>query len=152
MTPAAGVDIQSPNSAELARRLQRWGQSLEDPRPAFDRVVRRLNQSEEQVFATDGNAIGHAWPAAVEPDRKINSQLLVATGALRASLVGQTGESIRMTGSTELRFGTTVPYAHFHEYGAPGHSLPARPMIGMTDQVRQAIANEIHSYSAEAIQ
>ena len=144
----AGVVIEAPGAAQLARRLQRWGTAIEDARPAFEQMRTYLNRGEAQVFDSQGSALGHSWPKAAEPERKTDPRLLVATGALRASLAAQTSESTFLATPTELRFGTRVPYAHFHETGIPGR-LPARPMIGMPSQIARELVNIMHRYSVE---
>lgn len=144
----AGVVIEAPGAEMLSRRLQRWGTAIEDARPAFEEILGYLNKGEEQIFGSQGAAFGHSWPQAADPARKSDPALLVATGALRASLAGQTGDSERYVTPTELRFGTRVPYGHFHEYGIPGR-LPARKFMGMPDALQREIVNVMHRLSVQ---
>lgn len=140
----AGVVIEAPGAAMLSRRLQRWGTAIEDAKPAFEMMLRYLNRGEAQVFDSQGAALGHGWPAAAEGS---DGRLLVASGALRASLASQTGDSERIATATELRFGTRVPYGHFHQTGTS--RMPARPFIGMPEAVRTELVNIMHRYSVE---
>lgn len=151
MSPASssGVAFTSPDAKALAQRLTRWGVAIEDNRPAFERMIPRLRQGEAQIFNSQGAAIGHPWPKAAEPDRKLNPALLVATGALRRSLEGKTSESVQHATATELQFSTLVPYAGFHQHGTS--RVPARPMIGMTDEVRRAMAHAVQEASQAAL-
>jgi phage gpG-like protein len=142
----AGVVIEAPGAAQLARRLQRWGTAIEDARPAFEEILPMLNKGEAAVFDSSGAAIGERWPAAAQPERKTDSHLLVATGELRRSLAAMTSDSVRLVTPTELRFSTRVPYAHLHERGVPGR-LPARPFMGIPDAVSRDVVNAMHRLS-----
>lgn len=144
---AAFVSIQAPDAELISRRLRRYAQGIEDARPAFELMVRVLRQSEQAVFDTKGGAIGRAWPAAAEPERKQDSRLLVATGALMRSLAGQTGDSNVQITPHRLNYGTTVPYAHFHEYGTS--RMPTRPFIGLSQSAARDLVNIMHDYSVQ---
>jgi len=124
------VESFTSNASQLSQQLQRYATAVGDPRPALERLRRMLAQGEQQVFSTQGASIGVHWAAPVEADRKSDPALLVATGALRASL---TGEGSGETSELQMRFGTDVPYAHFHQYGTS--RMPARPFMGMPTNV-----------------
>lgn len=143
----AGIEIEAPGADQLARRLQRWGTAIEDARPAFERMRSVLTGGEAQVFDSQGVALGKQWPQAAATGHKTDDRLLVATGALRASLAAQTSDSEWFTSPTEMRFGTTVPYAHFHETGTS--RMPARPMVGMPPAIAREIVNIMHRFSVE---
>jgi phage gpG-like protein len=143
---AAFVSIQAPDAELVSRRLRRYAQGIEDARPAFELMVRVMRQSEQAVFDTEGGAIGRHWPAAAEPDRKQDSRLLVATGALMRSLTGQTGDSNVQITAKRLTYGTTVPYGRFHEYGG---RVPARPFIGLSQTAARDLINVMHDYSVK---
>jgi phage gpG-like protein len=143
----AGVVIEAPGAATLARRLQRWGTAIEDARPAFEQMFTYLNKGEGEIFDSQGSAFGHRWPQAADPERKSDPRLLVATGALRASLATQTGESERVATATEMRFGTRVPYGRFHETGTK--RMPARPFIGMPEAISRELVNIMHRLSVQ---
>lgn len=143
----AGVVIEAPGAAQLARRLQRWGTAIEDARPAFEKMLPYLNRGEAEVFDSSGAAIGHRWPAAAQPERKTDPRMLVATGQLSRSLEAQTGESVRTTTATELRFGTRVPYGRFHETGTS--RMPARPFMQMPDAINRDLVNIMHQLSVD---
>ena len=133
----------APNSSRAG--FQRWGTAIEDARPAFEQMLTYLNQGEGQIFDSQGAAFGHRWPQAADPERKADPRMLVATGALRASLASQTGESERYISPTELRFGTRAPYGRFHEYGTS--RMPARPFIGMPQAISREVVNIMHRLS-----
>lgn len=131
------VAISAPGAETLAARLERFAMSVEDARPAFEEMHTYLERGEAQTFDSQGGALGAHWPPAADPQSKTDPRLLVATGALRASLASQTGESERVATSTEMRFGTRVPYGRFHEYGTS--RMPARPFLGVPDAMTREL-------------
>ena len=145
MSPQVGPAMTAPEAAVISRRMTRWADGLENPRPIFEAMIPRLRESEGQIFDSNGVAFGHPWAGAVAPERKTNPRLLEATGRLRRSLEGRTSESVQHATATELHYSTTVPYAHFHESGTS--RMVARPFIGMTDEVRNALDNVVRDYS-----
>ena len=143
-----GVDVSVPEAAAFSARMTHWGEALANPRPAFEQMSRKLNESQAQIFDTNGAALGHPWAQAAEPERKTTSQLLVATGALRRSLTGRTSDSVDVATSTEFRFSTRVPYAPFHQFGTS--KMPARPFIGVTANMREQVTEAVRTYSEQS--
>lgn len=141
----AFVAISAPNAELISRRLRRYADAIEDARPAFELMKRALQRSEAEVFDTAGAAIAARWPGAVEPERKTDSRLLMATGALRNSLAQQTASTELEITPTRLTYGTRVPYGRFHEYGTS--RMPARPFIGLSDNAARQLINIMHDYS-----
>jgi phage gpG-like protein len=124
------------NAPEIAARLNRMAATLQDPTPVLERARRLIAAQEEKVWQSDGAALGEHWAQAAEPERKIDSRLLVATGALRGSVTSEA--SIQIYG-TELRAGTDVPYGIFHQYGTS--KMPARQFLGIApDLARRLVA------------
>lgn len=81
--------------------------------------------------------------------RTARSRILVDTGRLKASLVSMAGrgDAIRITDARRLRivWGTRVPYARYHQYGAP--RIPARPFLPLSraarTRLRQLLQQEV---------
>ena len=130
------------NASQLAQQLQRYATRVGDPRPALERMRAMLARGEQEVWSTQGAAIGFHWAPRAEGG---GEQLLVATGALRASL---TGEGSGETTELELRFGTDVPYARFHQYGTS--KMPARPFMGIPPDVDHGVPDLLAQMLAEA--
>jgi len=139
------VESFTSNAPQLAAQLQRYAAHVGDPQPALERMRALLARGEQEVFGTQGAAIGFHWAAPAEPDRKADPQLLVATGALRASLTGADAGEV---GAVELRFGTDVPYARFHQYGTS--KMPARQLLGMPPDVEHGVTGLLAQLLAEA--
>jgi phage gpG-like protein len=134
------------NASHLAAQLERLAGRVGDPRPALERMRAMLSAGEEQVWGGEGAAIGFRWEPAVEPDRKSDPALLVATGALRASLT-EGGGGAPAT-EVELRFGTEVPYARFHQYGT--RKMHPRPFLGIPADVDAGLSRLLGEMIEEA--
>lgn len=132
--------------AELPDVYQALTDSLHDVdfQEAFQRkVFPAIERAEEAMFASETDSSGTAWPplAASTIARKGHDIILVETGALRASLVGETGDSIRDAGADFASFGTSDPKAAFHQDGTS--RMPARPPVGVSEETVDIIAGII---------
>ena len=56
---------------------------------------------------------------------------------MRASLVGRTPETVERVGTQSFVFGSTIPYASYHQRGSPETRLPARPILRGIGTVKQ---------------
>jgi phage gpG-like protein len=134
------------NAPELAAQLHRFAARVDDPRPALERMRAMLAAGEEEVWGTRGSAIGFYWAPPAEPERKTNSAQLVETGALRNSL---TNPSAGLSPSeVELRFGTDIPYAHFHQFGT--RKMPRRSFLGIPPEIDQGVTDVLAAMIEEA--
>lgn len=125
------------NASHVTDQLNRLANAVGNPAPALEYARTALARGEEEVWATEGGAIGEHWPAAADPASKINSMLLVASGALRNSLTGASGEVTE----TALVFGTSIPYARFHQYGTS--KMPARRFLGVPPNQARRISDRL---------
>lgn len=99
---------------------------------------------------TDPN--GTPWEplAASTVARKGHSTILVDTNALRTSLTEINGpNNFFRTDKRGALFGTTVDYAFWHMRGTS--KMPARPMVGMNDEVIQQGADKVADASVEVL-
>ena len=140
------ASIRSPNAAEVAAHLRALADRLENPAPALERLRVLFSAQEAQVWETEGAPFGTHWPAAAESTRS-DGALLVATGRLRASLVEP--DAGNLESATELRLGTDVPYAHFHQYGT--RNMPARQITGLSLELAAAATDLYEQALAETL-
>ncbi len=107
------------------------------------KVFPAIERAEAGYFASETDSSGNPW-APLAPStvaRKGHDIILVETGAMRASLVGQTGDSIRDAGADFATFGTSDEKAAFHQEGT--RNMPARPPVGASDELLDEIAGII---------
>jgi hypothetical protein len=121
------AEVIRTNAPEVAAHLHGLAGKLGDVAEPLERARDLLAAQETEVFASSGSALGVSWPSAAEPHRKVDPVLLVATGALRASLSDTSAGEVAFD---RLRFGTTVPYAAYHQFGTS--RMPARPILGIS--------------------
>jgi len=140
---------------QLDRALSRFGEHLGDLSPFFEEVANLLTDIVEAQFSEQGGRTGQwqslspqyaKWKARIFPGQPI----LVATGRMRESLIGRTGDSIREISSNEMRWGSSVrtgrgaPYPVFHQRG--GDTLPQRKIIDLTEEDREAIMKMLQRF------
>jgi phage gpG-like protein len=147
-----GFDIEAHGDETAARVLKGLGKRGADPRPVFQTISEELQFAEGAWFASHGRG---AWPPLA--DRTLSYKAsqgqpaapLIATGALIRSLTVKRGSASRRTITPkQLRFGTRVPYAVFHQKARTGHSrLPARPpLVPVDTQTRRKMVKDVQGF------
>ncbi len=108
-----------------------------------DRIFPAMEHAHQGYFNSETDASGQAWAplAASTIAKKGHSLILWETGKLENSLTSQTGDAIREAGTSEAAFGTSVPYATFHEEGTS--KMPARPPVGVSEDLLETITGMI---------
>ena len=122
------------NANEFVGKLNEMGDRVADPRGLLEHCREIIRRQEEDVWGTEGAVLAGVWNAIVEPERKTNSEMLVASGKLKESMTGPTAGSIR--GMT-LRFHPKPYYGFFHQFGTA--TMDARPYSGITDDTYREI-------------
>ena len=84
---------------------------------------------------------GSAWAGLKQPrkgQKGRSDQVLVDTGQLRNSITKQ------ILGSSVLMIGSNAGYAAWHQFGT--RHIPARPFLGVSDDLIQSAQELIHAY------
>lgn len=121
----------------------------------FSRVFRKaiydLEQDVRGFFASEATPDGVPWkplaPSTVQ--RKGHSRILIDTTKMHRSLtsggMSSDGESVREIieeGSNKgFSFGTSIPYAHYHQDGTG--RIPQREFLGFTEERLEQIENDV---------
>lgn len=109
----------------------------------FRLIAKELERFEQGLFESEHAPDGTPWaplrPATIA--RKGHDLILHDTGRLGASLMQETGDSIRAVDPHYLTFGTSTEYAGFLQDGTS--RMPARPMVGLNEEVIDLIADYI---------
>lgn len=143
--PASDVKISAPEANALAAQLHQLAGRVGRPRPLLERMRTVIAQGEAKAFESSGTSIGESWPPAVEPDRKLTSRLLVATGRLRSSLTTHGGDAEQTIRGTALYYGTNVPYAGYLQHGTG--RMAARPFLGVSRDTARALMVLVDEYT-----
>jgi phage gpG-like protein len=142
--------VEQKGAYEAAAHLHRLGARGADIRPTQERVRGVYLQSTERRFRSRGDG---TWPPLQDSSRErkaragVDPRPLRWTQALFESLTLQSGpDQINQADPTEMRFGTDVPYARFHDRGA---GVPRRKLIELRPAEQKQIAGIVEKYVAK---
>jgi len=136
--------------------LDRWREAIEHPEPALRKVVQELEKAADIGFSSGRRPLGNAWvrlsPAYAAYKRVVRPGRPVLTfdGDLHASLGSARGDgAIRSIKGNTMRYGTTIPYAVYHNKGTA--HMPARPVLPANGNRMQGIvAKAMHEHIIES--
>ncbi len=146
---------QTLSLADLPAYLAARAQALSniDLTPPLKVANLLLISATKQNFVNQSDPDGVPWTPLKKPRgrprdkrksrRKGSDQILRDTGVLMASVSGGAG-SINDVTSKSLRYGTSVSYAGYQNFGT--RTIPARRFLGLTPQLRQRINDAIRRY------
>lgn len=120
--------------------------------PVMHAAIQLIADGEKAAFNAGHGPNGEEWAPNAESTkrRKGHGIVLFETGALEKSLVEVDGPgNINDAGSRELIFGTNVSYSLFNEFGTS--RIPARPHVGISDQLIDALTEEIADYTVSQL-
>lgn len=144
--------IEVRGQRKAAIDLRQLGERSSDIRRVSEKVRSIYRKSNERRFDTSGSG---TWPplAADTKERKARAGLdprpMRATGALYRSLTSpRASDQVDRRDPTEFRFGTTLPYARFHDLGTGGEKK--RELIELTPAEQHQIRKIVSAYIARA--
>lgn len=133
------------------RTLTRWAERAGQSEVALKAVSDFLEESERELFATQGASGGEPWQPLAEatldsPDRRGGSgDILRVTDALYDSLTESSDpNAIREIGPGFLRFGTRLAYAEALRRG--DDKMPARNPMVITRKMRYTIVKLLQGW------
>ena len=122
---------------QLARSFSRFGEGVEDMRPAFRQIMEAFFQIEKKQFASEGRYGSGGWESlsptyALWKSRNFpGASILQRTRRMVLSLTGETSDTVKEMSPKNFRIGTKVPYAGYHQTGTS--RMPRRPVIELTE-------------------
>jgi phage gpG-like protein len=121
-----------------------------DIRDSSYKIRTIFRNAEKERFASNGRG---SWDGLADSTKEYKARenqdprVLRASNALYKSLTApRAREQIDARERDELRFGTEVPYAVFHDQG---RGVPTRTLIDLTPQERRRIDVALEKYIAE---
>jgi phage gpG-like protein len=143
------LDIRVSNDQLVADALKRMGARAEAPRQALrDIAMMMIRAQRSRVARGAQGGVKRLAQSTLERKRRqgLSSRpLLGRTGRLLASVIVRGApDQILKIGRDELRFGTRVFYARFHQFGEGG--VPRRRVINLTPRDRTPIAQAIERF------
>lgn len=137
----------------LAAAFNRLARSIQNYRPAWPDITAVYRQMMQEQFDRQGARGGGKW-APLSPAYKRwketvapGQPILVLGGRLKASMVGQTADTIQDYRPLDVTLGTIVPYAKYHQTGT--RKMPARPPIVLRPRDIKAMTEVMVNQSAE---
>jgi phage gpG-like protein len=136
------LELNVAGDQQLNRELLRFAHRAVDARPLWDKIILDLRRLEEEQFADQGHRASGGWQELADSTkarkaakgREDPSRILYDSGDLFKSLTeAENDNAIRVSEHDEMRFGTTLPYAEFHQLG---HGVPQRRFLELTETDR----------------
>jgi len=144
-------EIEVDGEQQLDRALSRFGDRLRNIQPFFEIAADMVAGFVRAQFESEGGRTG-GW-AALSPRyaayklAKVGPQpILVFTGRMRQSLIERTGDNIREIGTDSMKWGTSTPYAIFHQRGTS--KMPQRKIIDLTEDDKMALMKTLQRFIA----
>lgn len=148
--------IEFAGEVQLSRVLSRVTDRAQNLRPFLDRIGEYLREVAQEQFESEGGR-SRAWRplspgyAAQKLARFGQRSILVATGDLRDSLSRTGGRHIeQVIGEDSLKFGTSVPYASYHQGGT--ERMPQRRILDLVEDDRQHIMRDLQRHLFEGLE
>lgn len=144
------IKLSVDNKAEFDRTFIRFDERISDLRPIWPDVRDEFWQIEAEQFASEGGAgASGQWKPLTKKylEQKIKrygaKPILQASGRLKASLTGNTADTVYRPGEKDVAIGTRVPYAKFHYKGAG--KLPERKPISLSETQKRRLSKTIQA-------
>jgi phage gpG-like protein len=151
------LELNVVGDQQVNRELLRFAHRAVDARPLWDRIILDLRALEEEQFSSKGARASGGWQELADStkERKAASSdstvranaevILKATEALYHSVTDAHGDNaIRVSEHDEMRFGTRLPYAEFHQLG---HGVPQRRFLELTETDRhETFVRQAHRF------
>ncbi len=144
---------------QLARSFSRFADDVKDLSEAFTEIAQDFHQTvEKKQFESEGSYGSGGWkPLSDNPAGKgyatwkarnfPGRSLLVQTGLLKGSLMGENPYGIEDIQPLQLKVGTKLEYALYHQKGTS--KMPARPVIDLTEADKTRFTKIIHKHLVE---
>lgn len=121
---------------------------ISDFTPAWNQITTELEKYEAKTFQSKGSVDG--FPEWQPRKREYPWPILNKTGLMKGALTQSNGEgAIREIHPKFMVFGLDVfdiPYAVFHQYGAPRNNLPQRPVLQVSKQLAVKVIKILQKY------
>lgn len=146
------VRVETLGAKAYAFALGNIKRDMGDFKPVWPRVAELFYRSEGQQFSSQGSRGPSGRWSPLNPQYAKRKRMkwgtrgiLIASGRMKASLVGRSADSIYdVSHGMYAELGTRVPYAIFHQAGTS--KMPQRKLIDMTDRDQLAVAKVFQEY------
>jgi phage gpG-like protein len=144
------LSITTHGDAKAAKTIADTGKRANNVKPGASKIRTAYREAEQEIFQRNGGAV--AWEKLKDSTRAAKRRrgqdhgTLRATNALYKSLTAaNAANQVDDRQAHELRFGTTLPYAGFHE---SGRGQAKRPTQAFTASQQRRINDAIEDFIA----
>lgn len=140
------LSFEVSGDVQIARKLQRFGDHVEDMSPAFEKMHESFLDIERRQFDTQGGSGPGGWQP-IKPQtlrhklaKGLDPRILHATLRLRRSLTNKTSQDhVTEIAPQEFFTGSSVPYVGVHQNPKPTNTraIRRRP-VDLTESQRRA--------------
>ena len=133
------------NDLRFRKKLGTLSNRIKDSSPALKTVGRMFRESRKTIFSQRGKGkypdFKRGGPNSLYAQQKqkevgFKYPLLVKYGTLRSSVVDKSDpDNVTRIWKRKARFGTSVPYAKYHDSPAPRKKIPYRPFLFWGNEV-----------------
>jgi hypothetical protein len=149
LMPRAPFSIQTTGADKAAKSINDTGKRADNAKPAAAKIRTAYREVEAEIFARDGGAV--AWKKLEDSTREAKRRrnqdhgILRASGALYKALTAQRAKyQVDDRQPHELKFGTTLPYAEYHEVGKGQAKRPTQAFtVAQQRRINEAISDYI---------
>lgn len=144
------LKIEVFGDVQVSRKLLRWAGRVTDASPAFREIAQLLRRYERRQFTSQGAFASGGWAPDAESTVRLKAakgldpRILHATGDLEQSLTGSSGGHVEVVAAHQLVFGTSVPYARFHQTGTS--RMPRRRPLEIRERDRAELVRIIQQH------
>jgi phage gpG-like protein len=131
------ITFEVAGDEQLKRSFSRFGEHAKDLSEPFREIVKDFYKIEKKQFESEGGYGSGGWQplspryAAWKAKKYPGRPLMVVSGLLKESLLGENPYSIENVTPKSMEVGTVVNFAVYHQKGTC--KMPARPLIQLTD-------------------
>jgi len=143
------LDITVKGDDKAAKTIADTGKRADNVKPGASKIRTAYREAETEIFQRNGGAV--AWAALKQSTREAKRRRNTDHGTLRATnalykalTAANASYQVDQRQPHELRFGTTLPYAPFHEEGRGQAKRPTQAFTAsQLARIRRAIEDFI---------
>lgn len=126
--------------------------NISDMSGCADEIFKIIRSANRKQFDSEGAYGSGGWPAlapstvAYKAARNLDPRILRATGDMFRALTSDDSLSVAAPRKDGLVFGTTLPYAPYHQQG---RGVPKRPPVELRETDRRDIIKVIQRFVVE---
>lgn len=147
------LEFEAFGSKQIVRELERFSEAALDAEPAFEEIIRLMQEDIGEQFSTEGGSMSGGWeedkPVTIRRKELagLRTETMRATDRLMQSLTDERGsDQIHEVTPVGFDFGSEVPYGKYHMGPAKDGSRPARKPIDFTEGQRRKYVKVLQAW------